>query len=263
MTEHVLNNGGIVVATLRKPEVLAGLSAQFPASKLLVLRLDVSNPDEIVAAFAKAKDTFGHIDVVFNNAGFGTFGEVEGTPEDKARSMFDVNFWGAANVSREAVKFFRDVNRPIGGRLLQVSSLAGIKGFELHGYYNATKFALEGLSEALAAELDPDWNIKISLIELGAFRTNALNNAAFLPPHPAYTKPVLASAILRKWLQNPDIKGDSQRAVEAMYRLAALPDPPLHLPLGKDAVQIARSKIAILDADTTAYESWSNGLDHD
>lgn len=139
MVEHVLAKGDIAVATLRKPEAIADLAAKHPSDKLLVLKLDVAQPDEIKPAFAAALQHFGRIDVVFNNAAFALMGEVEGTPEDKARAMFDVNFFGAVNVSKEAVRVFRDVNKPQGGQLLQVSSMAGYRPTPALAFYAASK----------------------------------------------------------------------------------------------------------------------------
>lgn len=136
----MLSKGEVVIATLRKPEMLDDLKVKYPSEKLLVLKLDVSKSSEISDAFRKAKEVYGRIDVVFNNAGYGILGEVEGTPEDVARAMFDVNFWGLANVSREAVTFFREVNPPgVGGRLLNVSSIAGVKTSPVVAYYSASK----------------------------------------------------------------------------------------------------------------------------
>lgn len=135
-----MENGGCAVATLRKPDALADLASIYPPERLAVIQLDVSKPDEIRAAFAEARTRFGRIDVVFNNAGFGVLSEAEGTPEDLAREMFDTNFWGAANVSKEAVRFFREVNEPRGGRLLQTSSVVGIQGLSALSYYCASKF---------------------------------------------------------------------------------------------------------------------------
>jgi NAD(P)-dependent dehydrogenase (short-subunit alcohol dehydrogenase family) len=139
MTEHVLNNGGIVVATLRKPEALADLAARYSKDRLLVLKLDVTVASEIRPAFQHAIDTFGRVDVVFNNAGAGLVSEAEITPEDQARKVFDINYWGAVNVSREAVRVFRDLNAPgLGGRLLQNSSMAGLGPVPLLGHYVAS-----------------------------------------------------------------------------------------------------------------------------
>lgn len=138
MTELVLKNGGIAIATLRKPEALADLAAKHSPEKLLVLKLDVTDPAQIKAAFNAAKERFGRIDVVFNNAGIAVLAEVEGASDAGARKTFEVNFWGAANVSREAVKFFREVNKPVGGLLLQNSSVVGFDAMALSGYYSAT-----------------------------------------------------------------------------------------------------------------------------
>ena len=135
-----MENGGSAIATLRKPDALADLTSRYPPERLVVVKLDVSKSDEIRAAFAEAQARFGRIDVVFNNAGFGLMSEAESAPEDLAREMFDVNFWGAVNVSKEAVRFFREVNEPQGGRLLQTSSSGGIQGLSALPYYCASKF---------------------------------------------------------------------------------------------------------------------------
>ncbi len=137
--EHVLEQGDILVATLLKPEVLNDLTAKYAADKLLVLKLDVTKPQEIVDAFQKAVDVFGRIDVVFNNAGYAVLAEIEGSPEDALRKLFDTNFWGAMNVSREAVRIFREVNKPLGGRLLITSSMGGVAPVPLLGYYAGSK----------------------------------------------------------------------------------------------------------------------------
>jgi NAD(P)-dependent dehydrogenase (short-subunit alcohol dehydrogenase family) len=137
ITEYVLSKGDVVVATMRKPEAVADLTKKYDSSKLLALRLDVTKPEEIAAAFSKAHQTFKKIDVVVNNAGYGAIGEVEGTPLDVARGIFEVNFWGSGNVAREAVKFFREVNNPTGGRLLQITSVAAFDGQPGIAYYSA------------------------------------------------------------------------------------------------------------------------------
>ena len=138
MTEHLLKIGNKVVATLRKPEVLSDLTARYPPTQLLVVKVDVTSNADITTAFAKAEEVFGRIDVVFNNAGVCIAGEVESVDEADARDMFDVNFWGAASVTKEAVRFFREVNKPMGGRLLQVSSRLGFVGQAVCGFYSAS-----------------------------------------------------------------------------------------------------------------------------
>ena len=147
LTEIVLEKGDIAIATARRPEVLSDLVAKYYADRLQVIKLDVSKPQEVVDAFAAAKEKFGRIDVVANNAAYGTLGEVEATTDADARRLFETNFWGAVIVSREAVKFFREVNPAgVGGRLLQVSSVAGLQGLAAMAFYAASKFGMFWLS---------------------------------------------------------------------------------------------------------------------
>lgn len=159
MTETVLANGDITVATLRKPAILDQLAAKFSKEKLLVLKLDVTKPQEIKDAFKAAEEAFGRVDVVFNNAAYGVLGEVEGTSEEVARALYDTNFWGATNVMREAVRVFREFNVTPGGRLLNVSSKAGIEAPAGVGFYSSTK---HGVSDRCLTELIPNENIKSS-----------------------------------------------------------------------------------------------------
>ncbi|KZT74487.1 NAD(P)-binding protein [Daedalea quercina L-15889] len=202
------------------------------SDKLRVLKIDVTRPQEIKYGFSEAINhppqwtacsQFGRVDIVFNNAGYAGYaqiGEVEGVPEN------------------EAVRVLRDINKPAGGTLLQLSSSAGIKAYSAIGYYSAVKHAPEGISTALAVELDPEWNIKV---EPGNFTTSSASNAVDVPPHPVYTKPTNPAAMLRK---------DAGKAVQAMYGIAQIPDPPLQFLLGKDVIQWVRGQIAEILADT-------------
>ncbi|TCD70180.1 hypothetical protein EIP91_004650 [Steccherinum ochraceum] len=265
LVEYLLTKGENVVATLRKPEVLNDLKATYPSTQLLILRLDISKLEEIEAAFDKVKQVFGRLDVVVNNAGYGIIGEMEDTPEDVARTMYDCNFWGTTNISRRAVKFFRDVNKPAaGGRLLNISSMAGVRPFPMTGYYSSSKFAIECFTQALSQEIDPDWNIKITLIELGGFKTNGRESAVELPLNPAYNKPTLPSVIFRDYLAKGDNNGgDPMKAVAKWYEVAQLPDPPMRLVLGQDAIAMVRAQIETLTKDVDASESWSKDLAFD
>ncbi|KAI0675597.1 NAD-P-binding protein [Trametes maxima] len=274
MARCVLEKGDIAVATLRKPEAVADLAAKYPNDRLLTLQVDVTIPGDIVSAFKKTKEVFGRLDVVVSNAGYAVLGEIEGTPDDAARAMFEVNFWGATHVLQEAVKFFREVNAPgIGGRIIQITSGTAIVGYPACGFYSASKHAMEGLTESLAKEVDPVWDIKVTLVPLGAFVTNAVSTSMVkLPPHPAYTNPSLPSArsrqaILSSLTNNKDplydVKGDTAKAALALYRLSELASPPLRLVLGKESVHLSRNKAASFLAEVEAYASWSNGLDKD
>ena len=141
LVQLILEKGENVAATARSPAALDDLAQTYPPTRLLVLRLDVTQPDQIIDAFSAAKKAFGRIDVVVSNAGWGDLGEVEAMDERKGRGLLETNFWGALHVSKEAIRFFRDDNPPgIGGRLLSMSSYLGLSGFPAAGYYVASKF---------------------------------------------------------------------------------------------------------------------------
>ncbi|KAH9850966.1 NAD-P-binding protein [Lenzites betulinus] len=273
LLNYVLSKGDIAIATLRKPEVLADLQSQYPKERLVVLKVDVTSRTEIAAAFAKAKQAFGRLDVVVSNAAYSILGEIESTPDDVARALFDTNFWGSVYVIQEAIKFFREVNAPgKGGRIIQLSSILGLVGFPASGYYSASKHAIEGLIESLAAELDPAWNIKITDIPLGGFVTKGIANMVKLDPHPAYSNPALPSNAIRKAFlgtlsgeKDPNfaLNGDAAKAVRKFYELSELESPPLRLVLGKDAITFAQGKIASLSSEVEKYSSWSNDVNID
>ncbi|KAF8664852.1 hypothetical protein AX16_000693 [Volvariella volvacea WC 439] len=303
MTETALRNGDSVIATLRRPAVLDDLKSLWPSTRLLVLQLDVSKKEQILDAFAKGKEHFGRIDVVFNNAAEFVLGEVEGTEEAMARRMLEINFWGATTVSREAVRYFRQ-NKPVGGRLLQLSSAASVTASPGAGYYVArsflalelfcpaadlllralvldahSKLALEGFSEALAAELDPEWNIKasptpshsllhslattqVTIIQPGPFRTNAVASSILPPPPPEYaTNPALASARFRAWFKYENYDGDAKKAVEnVFYKLAKVEDPPLTIPVHRMVVEATRERARRMEEVAREYERWSEDV---
>ena len=139
LVELILKGGDIAVATLRTPSALDDLKQAYDESKLLVLPLDVTNAEQIRSAFQTATDKYGRIDFVYNLAGYGLIAETEGTQEEDARALFEVNFWGATRVSNEAVRVFREVNKPQGGHLFVISSLVGLKSMAGTGFYSASK----------------------------------------------------------------------------------------------------------------------------
>ncbi|RDX48767.1 NAD-P-binding protein [Lentinus brumalis] len=243
LAELILEKDEVVVATVRSPAVLEDLSPH---------------------AFSRAKAAFGRIDVVVNNAGVAELGEVELVDEAKARAVLETNFWGALNVTKEAIRFFRDDNPPgAGGRLLQMSSYLGITGLAGAGFYVSSKFALEGITETLAQEIDPKWNIKITLLEPGWIRSAMASRVTWPPEHPAYAgNASLPTNALRHGRFGDFVTWkDTRRSVEVFYKAASIPDPPLHLLVGKDAVDAARKKIASLTESVVKYEAWSEGLE--
>ncbi|KAI0330507.1 NAD-P-binding protein [Cubamyces sp. BRFM 1775] len=261
LTELVLERNERVVAIARQPSTMSDLSAKHGRDRLLVLNADVTVPEQVEEAFAQSKCAFGQLDVVVNNAGWAHLGEVESMDDATARAMFETNFWGAVKVTREALKFFRDCNPPgTGGRLLQISSVLGMVGLGAHTFYAASKFALEGMTESLVQELDPAWNIKITLIEPGWFRSAAISKIIWAKRHPAYDNPDLPANKVRAQWEGFSSPGDTRKAVEVFYKVSTLPDPPLYLPLGKDAIELVRKKMSMLDTVMTEYASWSEEL---
>ncbi|KAM5541159.1 hypothetical protein V8D89_005088, partial [Ganoderma adspersum] len=256
--------GGFFLMTACQLNRLDGLAQRYPKDRLLVLPLNVTQPNQIAAAFAEAKRAFGRINVVFNNAGFGHIRELEATEEVTARALFEMNFWGAMSITREAVKCFHETNSPgDGGQLLQMLSYGGLIGIPGASFYGVSKFALEGASESLAAELDPAWNIKVTIVEPGWIRTELASRAAWSPEHPAYQNPNLPLTHVRRfgWDEATMAWKDARRSAEAVYNIACMPDPPLHFVVGKDAIKAVRKKIAALAADIDAHEGLSEGLE--
>ncbi|KAF9790396.1 hypothetical protein BJ322DRAFT_1104054 [Thelephora terrestris] len=263
MTKTVLENGDIAIATLRKPSALDHLREKYPPNRLHILKLDIVDKEDIITAFEYAKKELGRIDIVFNNAGCGVIGEIEGTPEEVARKVFDVNFWGTMNISKEAIRFFREVNRPQGGRLWNVSSIAGILPFASLGYYSASKHALEGATEALASELDPKWNIKVTLLQFGSFKTRFMQQESSpeFPVHPAYSDPALMGNIIRGLKENGVYRDTDKATRMVFHELASEPELPLRVAIGPDANTWIKQKLKTVEADITKYERWSDNLD--
>lgn len=262
VTEVMLRKGDNVVATLRKPAMLDDLANLYSKNRLLVLPLDVTVPSDITTAFLKARETFGRIDVVFNNAGLCIIGEAEGMPDDDAKLLFDTLFWGAANVTKEAVTTFRDFNQPRGGRLLQMSSRGVLRVVPGVAHYAAAKAALESLSEGYATELDPAWNIKITVLQPARFRTAAPWTNTLVPIHPAYSDPNLPSRQYRSIYPGAEhfSDGDIYKFALQMYRLVQLDDPPFYLPLHRTALEAAKIKGQKLLQAVEDYGSWSDDV---
>ncbi len=153
IVRHVLDQGYRVVATSRNLKDIENLGND-AANRICRLKLDVTRPDEITSAVVAAEEHFGHIDVLVNNAGVGYFGAIEESDQNDVRRMFEVNFWGLANMTRAVLPGMR---RRRAGHIVNLSSIGGVRGSPAVGYYNATKFAVEGFSEALAAEVTALW----------------------------------------------------------------------------------------------------------
>lgn len=264
VAEHALSKGDNVVATLRKPSMLEDLTAKYPPSRLITFPLDVTDTPSIATAFNQAISHFNRIDVVLNNAGYYIVSEAEGMSHKAAREMFDVLLWGAENVMREAIRCFRDVNRPMGGRLLNVSSRTAIVPQPGTVHYASAKAALECLTEGYISELDPEWRIKITLLEPGLFRTSAIESHTAEPVHPAYASnaslPTRTYRALYPGIEETHFDGDPAKFAEAVYKLSRLDDPPVRLPLHRVALESARKKGELLLEAADKWSSWSDDV---
>jgi NAD(P)-dependent dehydrogenase (short-subunit alcohol dehydrogenase family) len=168
--EKCLKEGDKVIATARNSSKLSFPSAT--PENLLTLDCDVTKQASIDAAFEKSLSHFGRIDVVVNNAGYGLSGEFESLSESQIRTQMEVNFFGLLNVTRKALEIMREKNSPPGGRIQQITSIGGQRGVPTFSVYCASKWAVEGFTESLQQELKPEWNIKLTCIEPGGFRTD-------------------------------------------------------------------------------------------
>jgi NAD(P)-dependent dehydrogenase (short-subunit alcohol dehydrogenase family) len=247
---HALSQGHRVAATARNIAALAPLRAIAP-ERVLVQRLDVTNAAEAEAATAAAIARFGRIDVLVNNAGYGLVGAIEETSDAELRALMDTNFFGAMTVTRAALPQLRAQGS---GAVVNISSLGGQLSMPGFGAYSASKFALEGASEALAAELAP-LGIKVMIVEPGQFRTNLAAQGAMrhMPANPAYGESVGQTRAFAHQMHGTQF-GDPAKAAALVARALAAPKTPLRLQLGDDAVDMVRNHAQALLADLAAWE---------
>ena len=258
LAKLVLDRGYRAVITARDPRTIQGLTTG-REGRALALKLDVTNKAEVAESVNVAQSTFGSIDVLVNNAGYGYVGAIEESEEDEVRAMVDTNFFGLARMIRAVLPGMRKQRR---GCIVNISSNGGLQAFAGFGYYNATKFAVEGLSEALEKEVAP-LGIRVLLVEPGPFRTDwagrSLRRANERIPEYAET----AGAPLERLMSGSGKQvGDPVRAGEAIIKAVESDNMPLHLVLGKIAVETARSKIELLRRDVDAWEEVALSADY-
>ena len=229
LAKLVLDRGGRAVVTAREKERVADL-ARGRQDRALALSLDVIDDDDIEAGVKAALDTFGRIDVLVNNAGYGYLASVEeGVPEE-IRAQFEANVFGLFAMTRAVLPAMRQQKR---GHIINIASVAGFCGFPGSGYYAASKHAVEGFSDSLSREVGP-LGIKVTVVEPGPFRTDWAGRSMTQTPStiPDYAETVAAR--LATTAKNSGTQaGDPVRAGEAMIALVSEPKPPLHLVLGE------------------------------
>ncbi|CAA19583.1 short chain dehydrogenase [Schizosaccharomyces pombe] len=229
-----LAQGYNVIACSRAPDTIT-----IEHSKLLKLKLDVTDVKSVETAFKDAKRRFGNVDIVINNAGYGLVGEFESYNIEEMHRQMNVNFWGVAYITKEALNLMRESGK--GGRILQISSVAGYYPSPCLSMYNASKFAVEGLSQTIMRELDPNWNIAITIVQPGGMQTEwASSNMQWAKPHPAYEN----DRSWRPFWENYHgcEETDPNKAAELLYSIAKLDRPPQKLVLGHDSLELIRKQ---------------------
>ena len=255
LAKYLLDLGYRTVVTARKPAEVKDLEDEGHA---LVLKLDVTDQDEITASIKTAEAKFGRIDVLVNNAGIGYFAAVEESEEDQVRRMFEINFFGLSRMIHAALPSMRKHRH---GFIINFSSIAGLCSFPAVGYYNATKFAVEGLSGALSQEVAP-LGIKVMVVEPSGFRTDWAGRSANESKLQIADYATTAGAA-RKELRaiSGNQPGDPVRAVQAIVKAIESPNPPHHLLLGNDAYEAATAKLEVLRKEFSTWEKVSRGAD--
>lgn len=251
LAEEVAKRGDKVIGTVRQHRQLEEFNAISPGNTFAYL-MDVTNADGVKATVDAAVKHMGRIDVLVNNAGFGFLGAVEEASVQEFREVMETNFFGALQVTQAVLPYMRGQGS---GHILQVSSVAGFRSTQGFGVYNASKFALEGMSEALAQEVAP-LGIKVTILEPGPFRTNFAGSSIKLAKGelPAYegTARVFKNTILGYAGQQ---EGDPQKAANVIMQVVDCENPPLRLPLGQTAYNAVRNKLHQVEQDLVNWEN--------
>ena len=240
-----LERGDRVAATARDAAALGSLAEQHPDT-LLVLALDVTDREAVRAGVAEAEERLGGLDIVVNNAGYGHFGAVEELGVDELRDQLETNVFGALHVTQAALPGMRSRGR---GHLVQISSIGGVGAFAGLGAYHASKWALEALSESLAAEV-AEHGIRVTIVEPGGYSTDwAGSSARRSVPLPAYDA-MRAQVARRRGAQVP---GDPEAAARALLDVVDAPEPPLRVVFGAQAPGIVRG---IYERRLAEWDAW-------
>jgi len=255
LAEAVLARGDTVIGTSRSGR------ADLPDSpRLQVLRLDVADPEQIRPALRQALEFRPRLDVVVNNAGYGLLGAVEEVETTASYELFAANFFGAYHLIQQLLPLLRAQRS---GHILNISSIAAVAPQAGSGLYAASKAALEGMSESLAAELAP-LGIRLSIVEPGALRTDFLSAQSLQVATRIIDDYAQSSGRARQRFsqlagQQP---GDPELAAQAILELVDAPQPPLRLLLGSDALQRARIKLAQMAGDIDRWEGLTRSIDY-
>jgi NAD(P)-dependent dehydrogenase (short-subunit alcohol dehydrogenase family) len=247
--EAALQRGDEVVATARNPKSLDGLVSRF-GSNVLPLALDVTDQAAVEKAVKLARDHFGRLDVVVNNAGFGLFGTVEEITAEQARAQMETNFFGALWVTKAALPILREQRS---GHIIQVSSIGGVQAFPTLALYHASKWALEGFSQSLATEVQ-EFGIKVTLVEPTGYQTDwngaSSMQASKLPIYDGIRARLLDYfGVIRR---GP--RGDPEATGAAILKVVDADEPPLRIFFGSGPLEIIKDEYAKRIA---TWEQWN------
>jgi NAD(P)-dependent dehydrogenase (short-subunit alcohol dehydrogenase family) len=259
LAEQLLAKGDKVVATARKPEQIADLRQRYPET-VLTAALDITDPAAIEAAVTAAIETFGHIDVLVNNAGYGLAGAIEEATEAEFMPVFETNVFGLIRVTRAVLPYLR---RQRSGHVVNLSSIGGLIGSPGWGYYNASKFAVEGFSEAIHAELAP-LGVHVTIVEPGPFRTDFLGRSGVEAAERIADYDATAGKT-RQYFHDQAGKqpGDPVRACAAIVSAVESATPPKHLVLGKIAFNRMSAHLDQWKQELEASRETALGADFD
>jgi len=259
LVKHLLGRGDQVAATTRSPERLRAALTGAETANLVPLEVSLTDEAQVSAAIAQATERFGRIDVVVNNAGYGILGAVEDTSTDDIRTLFDVQLIGTWNVVRGVLPQMRAAGS---GHIINVSSIVGLLAFPGWGLYSAAKFAIEGLSEALAAEV-AGFGIGVTVVEPGYFDTAFLtDDSLVLTDGSSNAYPAILDMIAAHKEMPGSQPGDPARAAAAFVVIAQRENGPLHQQLGSDSSGLAEGKADSLKADVLAGRELARSTDY-
>jgi len=258
LVEALVAEGHRVAATARNPADLAGLVAS-SGGRAIALRLDVTRPEEARAAVAATRERLGGLDVVVNNAGYANVASVEDIAEDDFRAQVETDFFGVVNVTRAALPVLRAQGA---GHIIQVSSIGGRAASPGLAAYQASKWAVGGFSEVVAQEVAP-FGVKVTVLEPGGMRTDWAGSSMRVGPTAAAYEATVG-AFQKHIRDNSDVaRTDPAKAARVILEIAAMPDPPLHLLLGSDALFLAKLVAARLATADAKWAAVSRSTDFD
>ena len=256
---EALARGDCVVATARKPEAIEAVLGRH--DNLLSVALDVTSEAQAIAAAEAAIARFGRIDVLLNNAGYGLLGAVEEASAREVENQFATNVFGLLNVTRAVLPHMR---RAGSGHVINISSIGGYAAYAGWGVYGATKFAVEGLTEALAAELAPI-GIRATVVEPGFFRTDFLDQSSLVRTAAEYSDYAATVGEMRTLMAGANQRqpGDPKKLAKALLVLADSAEPPVRLPLGTDTVAKIAEKNRFVERELEQWKAVAVSTDHD